>query len=407
MNMVLYFSNALTECRNLPFGNFLTYLKQRCQKNKRKKTRGRTPNGDVPNSVRLAMAIRYFAGGDPLDIACVYKVNRSVVYESVWSIVEVINHTTALDIKYPTQHAEQRAIANEFKAKSAVGFNNCAGCLDGLLIWTHKPSDVELKQLKIGGKKFFCGRKKKFDLNMQAVCDACGRFLDVEIKHLGATSHYLAFALSRLHHKLEGRNFHDATKPFLEPGLAIYGDNAYVNTRYMVVPFKNTSSGPKDAFNFYHSQLRINIECAFGQLVHRWGILRRAIPCNISLAKTIALVMALCKLHNFCINEKDVGVCRPTPDDSFEISLNGGLDLSAFGANMDIGDGGHDIPYVHDRDRVHDLMDGGEHWDDIPRWQLPRVRNRARAAAPLPYMVMLEYVEQQGYERPSGGRKVR
>ena len=137
------------------FWKLLDLLETKMPKKPRgKKTRGRTPNGDVPNSVRLAMAIRYFAGGDPLDIACVYKVNRSVVYESVWSIVEVINHTTALDIKYPTQHAEQRAIANEFKAKSAVGFNNCAGCLDGLLIWTHKPSDVELKQLKIGGKKY-------------------------------------------------------------------------------------------------------------------------------------------------------------------------------------------------------------------------------------------------------------
>jgi hypothetical protein len=36
-----------------------------------KRKRGATPNGTVPNSVRLAVALRYFAGGDPLDIALV------------------------------------------------------------------------------------------------------------------------------------------------------------------------------------------------------------------------------------------------------------------------------------------------------------------------------------------------
>ena len=49
--------------------------------------RGCTPNGTISNSLRLAMAIRYFAGGDPLDIAVLHKVNPSAVYESVWLVV--------------------------------------------------------------------------------------------------------------------------------------------------------------------------------------------------------------------------------------------------------------------------------------------------------------------------------
>ena len=40
-------------------------------------------------------------------------------------------------------------------------------------------------------------------------------------------------------------------------------------------------------------------------LVGRWGILRSAIPQNISLTRTIALVHALAKLHNFCIAKQD------------------------------------------------------------------------------------------------------
>ena len=42
----------------------------------------------------------------------------------------------------------------------------------------------------------------------------------------------------------------------------------------MVTPLKAMSSGVKDAYNFYQSQLRINVECAFGVLTNRWTILR-------------------------------------------------------------------------------------------------------------------------------------
>ena len=151
------------------FWRLLDLIEPNIGKRRQKRKRGRSPNGDVLNSVRLAMAIHYFAGGDPWDIACVYKVNRSAVYERVWLVVDAINRTKELDIKYATSHEAQKAVAKEFKGRSSVG---CAGCVDGILVWIHKPSTTELEKLGIGGKKFFCGRKKKFGLNMQAVCDA-------------------------------------------------------------------------------------------------------------------------------------------------------------------------------------------------------------------------------------------
>src|SRR5688500_976000 len=68
----------------------------------------------------------------------------------------------------------------------------------------------------------------------------------------------------------------------------------------MVVPFKGATTGSKDDFNFYHSQLRTNIECAFGQLVHKWTILWSPLLATMGAAKQIAFVMCLCRLHNFC-----------------------------------------------------------------------------------------------------------
>ena len=54
--------------------------------------------------------------------------------------------------------------------------------------------------------------------------------------------------------------------------------------------------------NFFQSQIRINIECAFGVLVSRWGVLRKKIPMNITITNICSLVRYICILHNFCIN---------------------------------------------------------------------------------------------------------
>jgi hypothetical protein len=128
---------------------------------KPKRKRGRTPNGDIANSARLAMAIRYFAGGDPLDICVVFGVTKEAVYRSAWIVVDAIHQTKTLNISYPTKHEEQLKVAQEFEKNSKAQFDNCAGCIDGILIWINKPSSKDLDtNLKCGSKKFFCGRKK-------------------------------------------------------------------------------------------------------------------------------------------------------------------------------------------------------------------------------------------------------
>jgi hypothetical protein len=202
------------------------------------------------------MALRYFAGGSAYDIALVHGVAYTEVYKSVWKVVDAVNKCKELEIQFPDNWDEQRQLAAQFQKKSKAGFGSCVGAVDGILIWIERPTDENCIEAKCGPKKFFCGRKKRFGINMQATCDANGRFLDIFLKHPGATSDYLAFSTSPLQHKLEQNGF-------LAPGFCLFGDNAYVNTNYMATPYKGQSHGTKDDYNFYHSQLRINIECAF------------------------------------------------------------------------------------------------------------------------------------------------
>lgn len=43
------------------------------------RSRGATPNGPITHASRLSMSLRYFAGGDPLDISCIHGVKDGEV----------------------------------------------------------------------------------------------------------------------------------------------------------------------------------------------------------------------------------------------------------------------------------------------------------------------------------------
>ena len=252
---------------------------EKSQKNPLASFQRYVPNGPITPSVRLACALRYFSGASLYDLMITFG----------------IGHTDAS--------------------------NDC-------------------ENSKVSSGKFFCGRKHKFGLNCQAVCDARGRFLDILIVFPGSTSDCLAFEGMSLFRKLEDG--------LLAPGLCLFGDNTYLNTTYMATPYTGAGSGGRDNYNFYHSQVRIRIECAFGMLTHRWEILRKALPMGISLKRSVALVVALAKLHNFCIDET---VPSMTAADDLQLSLDGGIPLERSNAAR------MQLP--------RQLMDGGDHFEDM------------------------------------------
>ena len=170
--------------------------------------------------------------GGPYDIHVLFGVSYTEVFRSVDIIVDAVNSTSSLDITFPTDHEEQKKLAGEFESISAAGFKGCCGCIDGLLIWIHRPSQNECAAIGIGSTPFYCGRKHKFSLNLQALCDRHLRFTDISILFGGATSDTLVFELSSMKHKLD-------TPGFLSPGLFVVGDNAYLNTPFLAIPSPN------------------------------------------------------------------------------------------------------------------------------------------------------------------------
>ena len=101
-----------------------------------------------------------------------HGISHLAVFNCVWEVVYAVNNCPKFDISYPTDHAEQQQIADGFRQKSKVGFSVCAGAIDGMLLWTQCPSQSQCDIVKCGPGKFFCARKWKYGINMQAVCDS-------------------------------------------------------------------------------------------------------------------------------------------------------------------------------------------------------------------------------------------
>ena len=102
-------------------------------------------------------------------MSLVYSISLSEVQFSVWKVVDAVHRNQDLKIEYPSCHKQQKKIAYDFSKISYAGFENCRGCIDGLLIWINKPNEKDSTVSEVGIKKFYCGRKHKFGLNMQVM----------------------------------------------------------------------------------------------------------------------------------------------------------------------------------------------------------------------------------------------
>ena len=164
-----------------------------------------------------------------------------------------------------------------------------------MLVWTVQPTRAECEELQIGDRHFHCWRKDKFGMALMVGCDHMCLLRWADVCLPGKASDYWLFATSGLGIKLEHNN-----SCILKLGYIMLGDNIWVPTPWMATPIPGHAiTATDDAYNFYHSQLRITMESAFGILVHHWGVLRRLF--SISILMVPVLIIRLMKLHNFII----------------------------------------------------------------------------------------------------------
>jgi len=264
---------------------------------------------DTGRAFRLSAALRHFAGGESAKDHGI--ADPEVLDGYVWEVVEAIHKADELSIEFPSCHEIQQEMATCFELlKSDIGLSSCVGSLGSMLVWTEKPNEAG-----IASAEYFNENKKKFGLNMQGICDHNGRFMGIDVSQPGSVADLDAFTVSSLSCIVTAKNF-------LAEDLALYGGESYSQSPLVVTPLPPGIAGEKQTpsaelvkdYNFHQRQCSRVIDSAFTTLLQRWGLLRRALPAKMGLAKQRSLVRALCMLHNFCLGDMEPMLSSLTRD---------------------------------------------------------------------------------------------
>ena len=157
------------------FYNLLDKLWPKLNRERKQKGKGSAGSGKgaVKPHTMLAVTLRFFAGGSPLDLKLIYGMrSRSTVYKIIWLTVDAINDTFKVD--FPIQdtaflsqkEAEFRAVSTAREA-----WVGQVGAVDGVHFKTSSPG-VKVKD----ALKYYVQRKAEYALLCIAVCDANRRF---------------------------------------------------------------------------------------------------------------------------------------------------------------------------------------------------------------------------------------
>jgi hypothetical protein len=193
-------------------------------------------------------------------------------------------------IKLPQNEEQMREKIAEFEAK--YGLVQAFGCIDG----THIP----IKRPQENSQDYFC-YKGFFSLNVQAVCDYRGHFMDVDCRWPGSVHDAKVFANSTINKKLRDKElpmaYQELIKGRSKVGCYLIGDPAYPLTPYCMKEYETCASDPEVIFNTMLRSARNPVECAFGRLKGRWRFLTKQVDLNLDFVPVV--VYACFVLHNF------------------------------------------------------------------------------------------------------------
>mmetsp|Transcript_29919 Transcript_29919/g.61508 ORF Transcript_29919/g.61508 Transcript_29919/m.61508 type:complete len:527 (+) Transcript_29919:908-2488(+) len=265
----------------------------------------------ITTEYKVSIGLRWLAGASYLDIAGHHGVSKTTVFRVKNEFVAAVNAAPALAIKFPalTDDEKLRSIAEGFEKLSYCGlFKDCVGAIDGVLLHLHSVSATDSPE----PNKYFT-RKGSLAWNVQAVVDAKRKFTYYSIRCPGSVHDAVAFSFTDLYYELEAKgivgNFH------------FVADAAYGGMVGITTPFTWTGnlSQAQSAYNYHLSSIRIEVECAFGLLLSRWGILWKGL--RMPLQATTRVIEACLKLHNFAIDWRDE--TAPPTNLEFPGHLNG------------------------------------------------------------------------------------
>ena len=193
---------------------------------------------------RVAVTLYYLKDQGSMKMtASTFGIARCTVGQIVHEICGILTNNLGPDlIKFPTEKNKVLEASSQFLEK--FGFPQVIGCIDG----THIP----IKQPTENSRDYF-SYKMTYSINCQAICNAFGQFLDVEIKLPGSVHDAHVFAncgIQRSYSEGKLNLFHKELLPGHEcvPQILL-ADPAYPLLPYVVKEFGHCTSNEQVVFN--------------------------------------------------------------------------------------------------------------------------------------------------------------
>lgn len=163
-------------------------------------------------------------------------------------------------------------------------FDKAWEVIDG---WIHITPRVQHKEDYFNYKCFH-------SIQMQVVCDATGRFLNIFVDYPGT---------------VHDRGFQEqSTVPkclYTPQGYFLLGDGGYrcLETSITVItPYRTPQERVQACFNNCHARARSVLERAFGVMEARWrSTLSKAMEVQLSFCTDVVMACGCAFLHNICI----------------------------------------------------------------------------------------------------------
>ena len=247
----------------------------------------------LSSTKKVAMVLYYLKDTGSLWMtANAFGVHQSTVSKTLKTVCEAINEILGPRlVQLPQSEEEMREKISGFEM--LFGMVQVFGCIDG----THIP----IKRPFSASQDYF-NYKQFFSLNVQAICDSRGNFMDVECKWPGSVHDAKVFANSYVCQGLQNKRINQTNFNLL-PGYDsvpsyLIGDPAYPLTSFCMKEFQSCTENKPVVFNNLLRGARNQIESAFGRLKARWRIITRPIDLKLDIVPSV--IYSCFVLHNYC-----------------------------------------------------------------------------------------------------------
>lgn len=233
----------------------------------------------IPPEIQVCAAVRFAVTGSfQRVIGDTLNISQTSVHRCVWKVVKALLKNIDQFIYMPTEQ-ETRVIQQEFY--SMARFPRVIGCIDGTHIRIIEP------QLN---PQSFINRKYYASINVMAICDSKNKFRYFYAKWPGSCHDSFILRSSEIWDAFENGSLH---------GI-ILGDSGYPCKNWLLTPFLNPESRPKQRYNSAHTRTRVTIERTFGIFKKRFASMHQEL--RLSPNDACLLICFCAILHNIAID---------------------------------------------------------------------------------------------------------